>query len=963
MNTKYPAFVAGLVLVASIFLTTSELRADAEERPMPPNTPFDPNPTDPAKSKVDRVLVFAYDSDGNKVPVKTLKITNNHKNTIYPVMRDGNEAAIDGFPDIGLYDPYDPVRREYRGYIGYQGADKKYYFGLKPGQSILVRVPLVFWNGARLGIVTEGRYLTPAPGTPNPLSYDANAETIITSDEPDPKDPSLIKNGVIMWYTAALNGPALDSPDQLVEWTIRDEEYLSNPQITARTQGKIPDSERVTLINYDVSYVDNMFMPAAMAALDVPIPAPPFPPGRKAQPFGWIGAINTSKELQERIKNFTQPTDNTYLGSYFGGKGWPIYNIPIDEAKIPAGQNVFAQSPQADARSSYNNNAYMLSSGGDINTPISVIIGGQGSASSGTTLTLSPNEDIKKVQFLQPGFTVVGRPPADVPNPIQPDTKIVSVNVSTTPGVPSTVILDKPLVASQEGCIFEFFRPRTDYASDAMIKLWYSWAKYHLDTTKSPPTQTLTGAVVTNSATLTFKDAQNNLIVGMQVTGPGLADPDPSKEKGGIVILQIADDERSVTLSQLASATHPISEGQQYTFKPPQPLPSTPDSLFTLNFSADPKDPSRDPREFAKKVYLIMASMAQIPKKPDPAATEPHVYQLMNNVIGGNMGFIFDTNAQRFSDAGLTISAFIRDMLKSVLRGVTDFTQFSEFDETGKLIWYPDPKDSRGGLTFNAFNLDPFVWFVHVELGFSGYGFSLDDDTADVGAGEATELLLTIGGPPSGNTGPNSGMIKTRENANEWGIQAPYGPVTGTGEWDPTKTQSFYLGITGASYASPIVITSEKHGLLNGEKVFIDQVRGNTNANTPTTGPDKDKPFTVGNVTQNTFELIGTNGNNSYSGGGRWTRGPLPYITFTGSDIDGVYWRVKGDDRNAGFQGAVLSGPGVLPNLPVRVVQLGDDKTGQLALNRPLTKRDGKTPLPAGKNYKWIFSSRGSITP
>jgi len=808
-------------------------------------------------------------------------------------------------------------------------------------------VPLVFWNGARIGIVTDSEYPTPAAGTPSPLGYDTNAKTIITISEADPKDPALIKNGVVMWYTAALRGPALDSPDQLAEWTIRDKAYLSNPKITARTKNEIPASEKVNLINYDVSYVDNMFLPVAMEALDVPIPAPPFPPGRKPQPYGWIGAINKSQDLQAKILAFTG-SNNQILKTYFGGKGWPIYNIPIDEIKIPAGQNIFAQSPIADVRSSYNNNTYMLSSGGDTKTPIFVNIGGEGTASSGTTLTLSRNADINTINFIKPGYIVVGHPPGNNPNPIQDGTKVVSVNVSGTSSVSSTVILDKPLVASQEGCTFDFFRPSTDYASDAMIKIWYSWAKYYLDNTSATPTQTIPGSVVKNSATLTFGPAQNGLIVGMQVTGAGLPNPDPGKLKGGVVILEIADDKKSVTLSQLASGNN---QQETYTFQKPQPLPSTPASVFTLNFSADPQDPSRVPLEFARKVYLVMASMAQIPKNPDPKVKTPHVLELMNNVIGGNMGFIFNTEAQRFSDSGLAISAVIRDMIKSVLRGVTDFTRFSEYVGT-KRIWYPDPAVPRGGQTFNMFNLDPFVWFVHVGLGFSGYGFSLDDDTADVGAGEATRMLLTIGGSPTGMKGPNSVIIKTPENANEWSIQAPYGPVAGTGQWDPNARQSFYLAITGATNASPIVITSEKHSLVNGDKVFIDQVRGNTKANSAVNAP----PFTVANVTKNTFELIGTTGNGTYGGGGRWTMGPLPFITFTGSDIDGMYWRVKGDDRNAGFQGAILSGPGVPEKGTVRVVQLGNDKTGQLALSKPLTKDDKVTPLPFGKSYKWTLS-------
>ena len=945
MSIKLSSLLAGLVFATGSLFALSH--GYAAEKTYPMVAPFDPFPTDPVKSKVDGLLVYAYDDDGVQVPVKTLKLTNKHTTTVYPIMRDGNEAAVDATPNVGLYDPYDPVRREYRGYIGYKGTDNKYYFGLKPGESILVRIPLVFWNGARIGIAIDGRYLTPAIGQPNPLGYDPNAKTIITVAETDSKDTTLIKNGVVMWYTAALKGPALDSPDQLAEWTIRDKVYLSN----IRTKNSIPTSEKVTLVNYDVSYVDNMFLPVAMEALDVPIPHPPFPPGRNSQPYGWIGAINTSAELQGKITTFTT-SGNSMLKEYFGGYGWPSYNIPIVQNKIPAGQNVFAQSPLADVRSSYDNLTYMLSSGGNANTPIFVNIGGQGTASSGTTLTLSANEDIKKIQFVKKGFTVVGHPPAGKANPIQDGTKVVSVTVSTQSGVPSTVVLDKPLIASQNGATFDFFRPVSDYASAAMVKIWYSWAKLYLDKTKGTPSQTVAGAVVADSATLRFNAPRNGLIEGMQVTGPGLDKPDPTKEKGGIVILAIAEDKKSVTLSQLASTSHPIGENRMYTFVAPQPLPSTPASLFTLNFSSESPEPSRVPLEFAKKVYLIMASMAQIPKNPDPKVKGPHVLELMNNVIGGNMGFIFDTDAQRFSESGLAISAVIRDMIKSVLRGVTDFTKFPEFDSTNKQIWYPDPGVARGGLKFNAFNLDPFVWFVHVELGFSGYGFSLDDDTADVGAGEATKLLLTVGGPPPGTPGPSSGTITTPANPNEWTIQAPYGPVIGTGQWDPNARQSFYLAITDASNTSPIVITSAKHGLANGDKVFIDQVTGNTNANTKV----KTVPFTVANATKNTFELLGTTGNGAYTGGGRWTAGPFPYITFTGVGVDAIYWRVKGDDRNAGFQGALLAGPGVQHKGEVRVVQLGNDKIGQLALSVPLTS-DGTTPLLLG-SYKWTLSGK-----
>lgn len=924
-------------LVGSSLQTYDVAAAAAPAYPMPTvNTPFDPNPTNPQVSLVQKLLVYAADTDGTAIPVKTIALKNNAPFTVFPVLRDGNEASTTVNTNVGLYDPYDPVRMEYRGYIGYQGADNKFYFGLQQGQTIIIRVPLVFWNGARMGIVTDGRYLAPAVGQPNPLRYDPNSQRVIATAEAPSGPPNPKSHGVVMWYRAGLQAPALDSPDQLLEWTIRDRVYLSNPKINARSFNEIPFREKVTLINYDVSYVDNMFLPVAMEALDVPVPAPPEPFNQNRGPFGWIGSTNTPAALQAKIQAFTS-ANNTLLGAYFGTNGWPEYNMPPDaigERKIPAAQNIFAQSPLAGALSSYDvlNNHFMLSSGGT--TPIRVNIGGQGTASSGTTLTLSPNEDVNKVKLVRAGDTVVGYPPAGKTNPIKPGTKVKQVlHISTGPGDPSLLELDTALVASQEGANFDFYRPVDDYASTALVKLWFSWVKHYLTLTQNTATQTAIGAVETDRASLTFAGPVNGLVEGMQVTGPGLDSPDPAKEKGGVIILAIATDKRSVVLSQLARANHPLSQNQTYTFLKPQPLRGAPTNLFTFNFSQDPQDPARNPDEFSKKVYLAMASMAQIGKNPDPQVKTPYVLELMNNVVGGNMGFIFDTNARRFTPDGLAISARIRDIIKSILRGVTDFMKYPEYNASNTLVWYPTPSTPRGGLPFNAYNLDPFVWFVHVPLGFSGYGFSLDDDTADVGAGEATRLQVTIGG--------RAGL----PNTNEWTIQAVYGPVTGSGHWDPTQTVSFHDVVTGATRASPIVITAPKHNLADGEKVYIDQVEGNTAAN---------GTWTVANATANTFELVGSSGNANYIKGGRWSRGPLPFIS--GVNSTNVYWKLKGDDRDAGFTGALVSGPGVLKKGVVRVAQLGDDKLAVLALNTFLTNSSGGL-LPAG-NYTWTFSGK-----
>lgn len=74
----------------------------------------------------------------------------------------------------------------------------------------------------------------------------------------------------------------------------------------------------------------------------------------------------------------------------------------------------------------------------------------------------------------------------------------------------------------------------------------------------------------------------------------------------------------------------------------------------------------------------------------------------------------------------------------------------------------------------------------------------------------------------------------------------------------------YALSVTGATNATPIVITSASHGLSNGDQVLVFNVGGNTAANAI---------HLVANQTTNTFELTdlsGTNvaGNGSYTSGG-----------------------------------------------------------------------------------------------
>ncbi len=79
--------------------------------------------------------------------------------------------------------------------------------------------------------------------------------------------------------------------------------------------------------------------------------------------------------------------------------------------------------------------------------------------------------------------------------------------------------------------------------------------------------------------------------------------------------------------------------------------------------------------------------------------------------------------------------------------------------------------------------------------------------------------------------------------------------------------------ITGATNATPIVITSAGHGLATGARVTISGVLGNTAAN---------GTFTITQLTANTFSLGGSAGNGAYTSGGSWEVTGVLTITYSG---------------------------------------------------------------------------------
>lgn len=84
--------------------------------------------------------------------------------------------------------------------------------------------------------------------------------------------------------------------------------------------------------------------------------------------------------------------------------------------------------------------------------------------------------------------------------------------------------------------------------------------------------------------------------------------------------------------------------------------------------------------------------------------------------------------------------------------------------------------------------------------------------------------------------------------------------------------------ITGATNASPIVITSASHGLTTGDRVTITGVGGNTAAN---------GTWIITRLDANTFSLNGSTGNGSYTSGGTWNVTGLYFVSLTCSGVNG----------------------------------------------------------------------------
>lgn len=96
---------------------------------------------------------------------------------------------------------------------------------------------------------------------------------------------------------------------------------------------------------------------------------------------------------------------------------------------------------------------------------------------------------------------------------------------------------------------------------------------------------------------------------------------------------------------------------------------------------------------------------------------------------------------------------------------------------------------------------------------------------------------------------------------------------------DLNTAETGVKAITGATNATPIVVTATAHGFANGDRVIIGAVGGNTAAN---------GHFLIANVATNTFELTTVAAGANVAGNGAYTSGG--YAVCLGPSAAGDFW-------------------------------------------------------------------------
>ena len=322
------------------------------------------------------------------------------------------------------------------------------------------------------------------------------------------------------------------------------------------------------------------------------------------------------------------------------------------------------------------------------------------------------------------------------------------------------------------------------------------------------PATAITGIANDTGSPVTITTGSSaGLANGVLVTISGVTGAGAPRINGNWVISGLATSGANTTFHLAnTSGVDLVGNGQGATGGNWAPAPfagatSVPATPYALSFAPAQQ---AEALKFAATVYDVMQSMSLL-TGANPETNLSKSTQLLTEIIGGNVG-----NFQAYNDLfekrthlKTTLprertNAELRDEIKSLLRGVYDFQTVTDQSK-----WYPDPAVATPGarvngknVTFGIYNLDPYVWFVHVQLQQNGYGFSLDDDVANSSA-IANSLQIAFGGneytaPLTTAQGADRPKL---ENLESFTGGAPFGTVQSTPITDPLTKPTAYIDV------------------------------------------------------------------------------------------------------------------------------------------------------------------------
>jgi hypothetical protein len=256
--------------------------------------------------------------------IKFIKITNNAKTKLFPIVFSGARGADDWLRSLyGLNAEQikkDKFETEYT-YRSYVIEDQ----GLEPGETIYVQVPFYsalvsnpdptkkdqyvdWWNGGRVFLYDDAEQVKEDYKAPNQKLVTPATPGLYWCTSLNKAETACVAPHPLNLFAAKEGFPPTDL-SQLTEFTFADAVTANGP----------PFPLFLNKVGYNISSVDQTYLPVAM------------------QPFGnpnipYIGTVLGVDDFRDRMRKFL--TDFP---------GWPVY-LPQDESRprIPGAYNVYA---------------------------------------------------------------------------------------------------------------------------------------------------------------------------------------------------------------------------------------------------------------------------------------------------------------------------------------------------------------------------------------------------------------------------------------------------------------------------------------------------------------------------------------------------------------------------------------------------------------------------------------------